>query len=215
MTNSRLYQQLDRPDHPQYLLFQSPGEEPTAVPDFLQQIKGANQPGFLLFDWTSHAIRTIDVAPYRSALTQAKDQLAPLQLTDDYSLYCSLPCGADEAVPVNETLDAALTLRGYRALAGRGDAHGLYLYWELASSPAPTPSLSLDLRDEQGTLIWRATGHPQQGTYPPERWKAGEVVTDFHLIAPAKVRPGATYDLTVSLGDSGQITVPIMFAAAP
>ena len=63
MTNNRLYQRLDRPDHSQYLLFQSSGDEPLPVAAFLQRIQGAQQPDFLLFDWTSHAIRTIAVEP--------------------------------------------------------------------------------------------------------------------------------------------------------
>lgn len=216
MTNNRLYQRLDSPAHPQYLLFQSPGDEALPVAEFLQRIQGAQQPDFLLFDWTSHAIRTIAVEPYRAALAAAQGQLAPLQLTEEYSLYCVLPCGADEATPVNETLGSALTLRGYRAFAGQGDKHGLYLYWQLAS-PARVQPLALTLRDEQGEVVYQTTGYPQQGTTSPERWNAGEVV-DFHLLSPAELRAGATYYLTIALGDSAadtdHITVSIMFAAA-
>ncbi len=216
MTNNRLYQRLDSPDHPQYLLFQSPGDQPLPVAAFRQRIQGGRQPEFLLFDWTSHAIRTIAVAPYRAALAAAKDQLAPLQSTEEYALYCVMPCGIEKATPVNETLGSALTLLGYRAFAGQGNAHGLYLYWQLAASPSDEVGpLSLTLRDEQGTIIWQTTGYPQQGTYPPERWDAGEIVVDFHLISPSDIRAGATYHLTIGLGDSNHITVPIIFAPTP
>lgn len=63
------------------------------------------------------------------------------------------------------------------------------------------------------------TGYPQQGTYLPNGWNIGEIVTDFYLISSAAIQPGATYYLTVDLGDSaansGHITVPITFAVVP
>ena len=133
MTNNRLYQVLDKPDHPQYLLIQSPGEELETIPSFLHQIMGSHRPDILLFDWTSHAIRAMDVKPYRSALASAKDQLAPLQLTDEVSIYCVVPCRAKEATPIKEAISPALDLVGYRAFASYTDQQGLYLYWNIGS----------------------------------------------------------------------------------
>jgi hypothetical protein len=219
MTNNRLYQVLNKPDHPQYLLFRSPDENPTAVPLLLQQLKEPYQPQFMLFDWTSHAIRTIELEPYRSALISAKDQLAPLQLTDEYSLYCVLPCRIDEAISINEALNSKLTLVGYRALASRGDEQGLYLYWKLDSPVIETPLIALTLRDEAGNVIFQTTSDPQQGTYPLNRWSLGEVITDYYLFSSTGIDSNQTYYLTVALDgsgaeetSSGSITIPIHFS---
>jgi hypothetical protein len=221
MTNNRLYQILDEPDHPQYLLFQSPQEEPTTVPLLLQQLKGMHQPDFLLFDWTSHAIRTIEVKPYRALLTAAKNQLAPLQLTDAYSLYCVAPCRAEEAIPIGEAITPELTLVGYRALASHGGEQGLYLYWQLESPMNAARVITLTLRDEAGDVIFQTTGDPQQGTYPLNRWSPGEVVTDFYLLSSAEILANQTYYLTIALSGSeavetpsGSMTIPIHFSVS-
>ncbi len=220
MTNNRLYQILDRPDHPQYLLFQPLIEKPATVSLLIQQLKGLYQPEFMLFDWTSHAIRTIEVAPYRSALLSAKDQLAPLQLTDDYSLYCVVPCRADAATVIDVALNPALMLAGYRALATHGDEQGLYLFWKLESPMDAAQLISLTLRDKAGNVVFQTTGHAQQGTYPLDRWRPGEVVTDYYLLSSVEVRPNETYYLTLDLVGSdaagpsfGSITVSIHFSA--
>lgn len=221
MTNNRLYQILDDPAHPQYPVFQTPEEEQAPLSAFLQQIRGPHRPDFLLFDWTSHAIRTIEVKPYRTALISAKDQLAPLQLTDAYSLYCVLPCRAGRATPVNEALDSGLTLAGYRALAGGGGRQGLYLYWTLDAPMPEARPVTLTLRNEAGDTLFQSSGHPQQGTYPLDRWSAGELVTDFYLLSSAGILPGRPYFLTISLDGSNPVepdagpdfmTVPIIFA---
>jgi hypothetical protein len=221
MTNNRLYQILDEPDHPQYLLFQAPQEESASVALLLQQLKGPHQPDFLLFDWTSHAIRTIEVKPYRALLTAAKDQLAPLQLTDAYSLYCVVPCRAAEAIPIGEAITPELTLVGYRALTSHGGEQGLYLYWQLESPMNAARAITLTLRNETGDVVFQTTGNPQQGTYPLDRWSPGEVVTDFYLLSSAEILASQTYYLTVALGGSEaaerpseSTTIPVHFSAS-
>lgn len=220
MTNNRLYQILGDPAHPQYPVFQTPEEQQAPLSTFLQQIRGPHRPDFLLFDWTSHAIRTIEVKPYRTALISAKDQLAPLQLTDAYSLYCVLPCRAGEATPVNETLDSGLTLAAYRAVAGESGRHGLYLYWMLDAPVPEARPISLTLRNEAGNIVFQTSGHPQQGTYSLDEWNVGELVTDF-LTLSAEIRPDLPYFLTISLDGSNLaepdvgpdfMTVPIIFS---
>lgn len=222
ITNNRLYQITADPTHPQYTLFQQPGNEQVPIPEFLQQIIGQRNPTYLLFDWTPHAIRTYTVQPYRSELVTAKNKLVPLQLTDEYSLYCVLPCQAAEATPLQQAITPELTLVGYRALTSHGDQHGLYLYWKLQSPVDEAHSLSLALRNEAGELVFQSTNAPQQGTYPLEQWDIDELVVDYYLFSSTKVAPGPVYELTIALDNpqlnqqaSDPITVPIAFAYPP
>lgn len=199
LTNNRLYQDIADPTHPQYPLFQQPRNERAPVSEFLQQIMGQRNPSYLLFDWTPHAIRTYNVQSYRSELATAKDYLAPLQLTDEYSLYCVLPCGAAEATTLQQPITPELTLAGYRAFTSHGNQHGLYLYWELQSPVDEEITLSLTLRNPSGETIFYLEGDPQQGTYPLHQWNVDQMVVDYHLFSSPNIVPGVTYELTIQI----------------
>lgn len=207
MTNNRLYQIMNEPDHPQYALFQRPSDAATDVPGFLSGLVGPQRPSFLLFDWTSHAIRTIPVDTYRPALSAANDLLVPLHLTDAFSFYCLAPCLAEQAQPVDAELSPGLTLTGYRAHSG-GDRHGLYLYWRLAAPISEPRQLALTLRDEGGAILFQTLGDPQQGTFPMDQWPVDETVVDFYLIQSTAITPEETYYLTIDLIEPGSAAFP-------
>lgn len=220
MTNNRLYQIMDEPDHPQYPLFQQSSDDSPDVAGFLQQIMGTLRPNFLLFDWTSHAIRTISVSPYRELLIAAKDRLAPLQLTDDYSLYCVVPCQVQEAHPVDAALSPELTLVGYRAFSG-GDQHGVYLYWRLSSSFNDSRQISVTVQGDDGAVLFHTIGDPQLGTFPIDQWPVGETVVDFYLFSSEEIDPDQTFYLTIDLMRPGlagsqdvvsSLTIPVRFS---
>ena len=212
MTNNRLYQNTARPERTPYLLFRSPGDPPAATADFLRAIIGPYAPDFLLFDWTSHAIRTIPIRERRAELEAARDLLAPLVMTDEYMLACVLPCRADEATPVGAAVSPTLTLDSYRTLAGSGGPHGLYLYWRLSQPAADATPLSLTLRDATGTVVYEYNGHAQGNTYPLNRWPIDQPVVDFHPVPAAAVTPGQTYYLSINLaGAPLPPPVPISF----
>ncbi len=215
ITNNRLYQDIADPTHPQYPLFQQPTNKRVPVSEFLQQIIGQRSPSYLLFDWTPHAIRTYNVHSYRSELTAAKDSLAPLQLTDEYSLYCILPCEAAEATQVQQPITPELTLAGYRAFTSQGNQHGLYLYWELQSPVDEGITLSLTLRDPSGETLFHSVRDPQQGTYPLHQWNVGQMVVDYYLFSSTTIAPDVTYELTIRLAtpeSSQPMVVPIIFS---
>lgn len=212
MTNNRLYQVTDHPERPPYLLFRSPGELPAATADFLAGIIGPHDPDFLLFDWTSHAIRTIPIGERRAELEAAREILAPLVSTEDFLLVCVLPCRAETATPAGVVISPTLTLEAYRAIAGSGGPHGLYLYWQLSQPAAEAAPLSLTLRDAAGAVVYQYDGHAQGNTLPLDRWPVGRLVVDFHLIPAAAVTPGQTYYLTLGLaGADPTAVVPITF----
>lgn len=212
MTNNRLYQRTDHPQRPAYLLFRSPGDPPAATADFLSAIIGPYTPDFLLFDWTSHAIRTLPIDERRAELETARDLLTPLVANDEFLLACLLPCRADEAVPIGAAISPTLTLDGYLALAGSGGPHGLYLYWRLSEPAAEAVPLSLTLRDAAGAVVYQYDDHVQGGTYPLDRWPVGQAVVDFHLIPSPAITPGQTYYLSVGLaGSPPAAVVPITF----
>lgn len=215
MTNNRLYQVVNDPERAQYSLFQSPGEAADSLDTaaYLATITGGRDPAFLLFDWTSHAIRTIPVLERRSELAAAEELLAPLSATDEYTLYCVLPCRADEAVPVGAAAGPELVLDGYRAIPGQDEQHGLYLFWRLLAPVNHLTSLDFTLRDPNGEIIYHSSGIAQNSNYPFDRRPAGESIVDFHVIGPARIDPEAVYELTVGPDDgSGSgLTIPIRF----
>lgn len=223
MTNNRLYQIMDEPDRPQYALFQQPIDGSSDVAEFLKRIMGTLRPNFLLFDWTSHAIRTISVSPYRELLATAKDRLAPLQLIDDYSLYCVVPCQVEEASPVDMALSPELTLVGYRAITG-GNQHGIYLYWRLSSPVNDSRQISVAVRDEEGVVLFHTVGDPQLGTFPIDQWPVGEAVVDFYLFSSEVIESDQTIYLTIDLIEPGEVgsqeenaslTIPVRFSPSP
>jgi hypothetical protein len=200
MSNNRLYQIAADPVRPAYLLFRSPGDAPlTTTAGFLGAITGPHTPDFLLFDWTSHAIRTIPIRERRHDLETAGDLLAPLVSNDDFLLACMLPCGADEATPVGVAVAPGLSLDSYRAVYGTKALHGLYLYWRLNEAAAEATPLTLTLRDAVGAVIYQYDGHAQGGALPIDRWPAGQTVVDFHLIPASAITPGETYYLSAGL----------------
>ncbi len=215
MTNNRLYQVVNDAERAQYSLFQSPGEAAQSLDTaaYLAAITGGPDPTFLLFDWTSHAIRTIPVLERRAELAAAEELLAPLSATDEYTLYCVLPCRADEAVPVGAAAGPELVLDGYRAIPGQDEQHGLYLYWRLLAPVKNPTSLDFTLRDPTGEIIYHSSSSAQNSNYLLDRRPAGETIVDFHLIGPARIDPEAVYELTVGPDDgSGNgLTIPIRF----
>lgn len=211
MTNNRLVQVIDDSRHAQYPIFFPPGDDYIAVPALLARITGSRQPSFLLFDWTSHAIRTYALRPYRSELIRAKDHLAPLHLTDEYALYCVVPCKANEATPVNLAATPALTLVGMRAISSRSsraDQHGLYLYWRLEETVEQSQRLSLTLRSEADGVVFHSVRDFQQGTYTLDEWPPGKLVVDYHLISSSEVVSGRVYYLTIALGARSTSELP-------
>lgn len=58
MTNKRLYQWLDTPDHLLYLFFQSPGDESLPIGASLPGIRDAHQPVLLFYNRHSLSHRT-------------------------------------------------------------------------------------------------------------------------------------------------------------
>lgn len=223
MTNNRLYQILDDPNHPQYALFQQPNNQPSDVSGLLQQIMGVSQPDILLFDWTSHAIRTISIKPYREKLIAAKDRLAPLELTDDYALYCIVPCQVEDAHPVEVALSPELSLVGYRAFSGES-VHGLYLFWSISAPVVGSQQISVTVRDEDGGVLFHKAGDSQSGTFPINQWPADVTIVDFYLISSDAIGPNQTFNLTVDLFEQGpaesrnvigSLTIPVRFSPTP
>lgn len=212
MTNNRLYQLTSHPERPPYLLFRSPGQPPVATADFLAAIIGPYAPEFLLFDWTSHAIRTIPIGERRTELEAARALLAPLLSTDEYLLACRLPCREEEATPVGASISSTLSLDGYRAIAGAGGPHGLYLYWRLSQPAAEVGPLSLTLRDAANTVVYQYDGHAQDNTFPLALWPVGQPVVDFHLLPAGAITPGQTYYLSIGFaGADPMVVFPLTF----
>lgn len=89
-----------------------------------------------------------------------------------------------------------LTLLGYdqdRAEAAPGDPLLLTLFWEReVASGAAAGQLSLQLRDEEGSVAHEWVTAPVREAYPPEAWEAGERVRGQHLLRlPARLQSGA------------------------
>lgn len=75
------------------------------------------------------------------------------------------------------------------------EALGLTLAWQASGPLAENLLVSLQLLDGAGALAWRGPGRvPVGGLYPTNAWRAGEVVTDYHVatidesLAPGRYR---------------------------
>jgi hypothetical protein len=74
-----------------------------------------------------------------------------------------------------------------------GEVVPLTLYWRAVEPSEHDYSVSLRLFDENSTQVHQVDSqHPVLGTYPTSKWRAGEVVSDYHeLQLDARMAPGS------------------------
>lgn len=83
----------------------------------------------------------------------------------------------------------AVALIGYR-LGHKPEGLEILLLWE-AVRPAPVDyRVAIQLRDDNGTVVFSTERDPLDGNYPTSFWSSGEQVTDTHLLDIAAIPPG-------------------------
>jgi 4-amino-4-deoxy-L-arabinose transferase-like glycosyltransferase len=80
-----------------------------------------------------------------------------------------------------------------------GDIIYLELWWTTGqSSPTNSWTIFTHLLDSQGRLIVGDDGEPGKGSYPTNRWQAGElIITEYQLFIPKDAPPG---EYTIEIG---------------
>jgi hypothetical protein len=85
-----------------------------------------------------------------------------------------------------------------------GDWLGLTLLWQPLRAPGGDYQVFIHLRDENGRTVAQRDAHPQNNTYPTNRWPAGQPVLDSaNLALPATLSPGQ-YTVVIGLYPPGQ-----------
>ncbi len=84
----------------------------------------------------------------------------------------------------------------------------LTLYWRAGDAPAPNQQIFVHVLDDAGALLAQSDSAPYGGLYPPDAWRAGEIVRDSRTLA---LPPGATPStVAVGLYDLGTLVrVPV------
>lgn len=130
---------------------------------------------------------------YRLELLDAQGQpvyaadLGPLALTHTERLFELPPF----ATPVGATFGGQIALPGY-TLTGDGGAYALELVWRAEAQPAADYTVFVHvLRPDGGCCVWQSDAMPRGGTYPPSRWRPGEVVVDtYDIVLPDGLAAG-------------------------
>jgi len=106
--------------------------------------------------------------------------------------------------PLEARLGEMVRLLGYDLEEDRvrpGEEIGLTLYWQ-ALTPADRPyKVFTHLIDEENAIWGQHDSQLVGGTYPPNLWVAGEVVTDSHRLLVAADAPAGIYRLVVGMYD--------------
>lgn len=83
-----------------------------------------------------------------------------------------------------------------------GDPIQVGLYWRARSKPRGDYSVSVQLRDATGSVVFEQTARPANNTYPTLQWDEGEVLLDWHdFQLPSSFNPGK-YQVFVVLRDA-------------
>jgi hypothetical protein len=83
-----------------------------------------------------------------------------------------------------------------------GEPLAFTLYWQAATSPRETYTLTTTLERPPSELVLALeSGWPVHGAYPTDLWSSGEIVVDRHAPRlPRDIQPG-TYNLRVTVTD--------------
>lgn len=205
ISNNLLYQTLDGPGHERYEHFRSYNNDTSlTLSEMLERIIGDRDGRFLIFDWSTHAIRTYDYDSYRSEMLRDKQLLVPLQITDEVTLLCRYPCRLTPPDDEPISLGSDLELLGHEAYLGDdGTMSGIYLFWRATSAIDRNYVIRLEILDAAGQLLASNTGAPQLGTYPTSSWPVGQRIVDYHQLPGAAIEPGHEYRLRITLEDEG------------
>ncbi len=218
ISNNRLFQ-TTQSNHDKYENFNAYGNDPSLpLNQFLEKILTDKNSHYLIFDWTSHAIRTFDYQAYRDQLIQAKSQLVPIYLSADHSVYCLYPCNLEEMnlTPLEATEN--FQLLGYNAyLSQAGDVQGIYLYWSANSTVSEDYRFDAQLLDDSGKVLFQRNQYPHQGTYLTESWDVEKPVVDFFFLTADGISPDQEYEIVIQLtGRDGDrpppLSIPIRFS---
>jgi len=75
------------------------------------------------------------------------------------------------------------------------------LHWQAYGLFRPTDTIFVHLFDRDGNLVGQGDGDSLNGLVPPSAWRAGDAVTDPHLIVTDGTLPPGDYHVTVGVYD--------------
>jgi len=194
LSNNRLYQISSEPSHPRYGLLKPFDENtPMDLPMFLKTIAPDKAASFLLFDWSEHAIRNIDYRMYQEDMLNAGELLLPLQIADDYSLYCQMPCKSIVRKPLPLSPNDILKTLEYAAFSSSDySTQGFYLFGKATKPIFEDVTIQITLHDATDNLV--------QYTLPSSKWFYNYTEgTNFQLLAIPDFHPSKNYVLTIEL----------------
>lgn len=82
-----------------------------------------------------------------------------------------------------------------------GETITLTLYWQAEDNPTLDYTVFVQLLDAGGMQVAGADGPPANGDFPTDWWRAGDMVTDNHLMQiPTEIEPG-NYTILIGMYD--------------
>jgi hypothetical protein len=103
--------------------------------------------------------------------------------------------------PVDGEFGGLVRLVCYEVGQARDGSIPLTLYWRAQGALPREVSVFLRLRDGEGNIHGRSERMPVDGLWPVERWEAGSLIRDDHLLAVQPDTPPGEYLLEVGLYD--------------
>jgi hypothetical protein len=112
----------------------------------------------------------------------------------------------------------AIQLAGYELGEIAGGEMPLTLYWRATAPPAGSYLVFIHLVDGAGNIVSQIDTVPAGGARPTSGWRAGEVVSDAHVLTIPDDRPPGSYRLNVGLynpDDGARLPVTVDGAPQP
>jgi hypothetical protein len=82
-----------------------------------------------------------------------------------------------------------------------GETITITLYWQAEDNPTLDYTVFVQLLDAGGMQVAGADGPPANGDFPTDWWRAGDMVTDNHLMQiPTEIEPG-NYTILIGMYD--------------
>jgi hypothetical protein len=109
-----------------------------------------------------------------------------------------------------------IQLSGYDLGELTGSELPLTLYWRATASPTASYLVFIHLVDEDGNIVSQLDTVPAGGARPTSGWRAGEIVSDAHVLPIPDELPPGLYRLNVGIYNPDDGTrLPVTVDGAP
>jgi hypothetical protein len=162
-------------------------------------------------DWQPGALI---VVPYTCRVSETLDRIVVRSGGRGGGAQYRLPVRIVDAPPPVANFGNLIRLRSYayeRETLQAGDVLRLILDWEAADTIAEPYKVFVHVLGQNGLPVAQQDNEPVNGTYPTNRWRRGERVSDpYAFVLPADLAPGQ-YRVEVGLYRIGDLSrLPVL-----